>query len=65
MRIFPGIPPDFPIHAQSIERAVKLTTAAVLKAYSWDQQHSTILATMISRRTRKRFRSKKHYKIIG
>jgi hypothetical protein len=64
MRIFPGIPPDFPIHSQSVERAVKLTTAAVQKAYSWDQQHSIILATMKSRRTRKRFRSKKHYKII-
>ena len=39
IRIFPGVPPNYPIHSQSVERAVKMTTAAVQKAYSWDQNN--------------------------
>lgn len=57
-------PPDYPIHSQSVERCVKLVSAATKKAYSWEKQHQHILATAKSRSVRREFSSKIHYKII-
>ena len=56
-------PPDFPIHSQSVERCVKLTSSAVKQAYSWERQHQIILATIKSRKSRKKFASKGSYQV--
>jgi len=61
MVLFPGIPPDFGIHSQSVERAVKLTSAASKTAYSWEKRHELIVGKNKSRKLRKRFDSKKDY----
>lgn len=52
---------DFPIHSQSVERAVKLVSEASKHAYSMDKRHGIICGKQKSRKKRKRFPSKKDY----
>ena len=51
--------PEYPIHSQTVERSVKLTTNASQRAYSWKQQHSLIVSTIKSRNLRKIFNTKR------
>ena len=50
--------PVFPLHAQSVERAVKLTSEASKRSYIWEKRHQFIVATNKSRAERPHFRSK-------
>ena len=54
--------PDFPCHSQSVERAVKLVPEAASKACGPDRRHIHIASVIASRKARKPFKSKKHYK---
>ena len=54
--------PSFPCHSQSVERAVKLVTEAASKVCGAARRHSHIVSVMASRKARKPFKSKKHYK---
>jgi hypothetical protein len=61
MIVFPGIPPAVPLHSQSVERAVKMTSEASTTSYSWAKGHENIVTVCASRKQRKRFPSKKGY----
>jgi hypothetical protein len=61
MVILPGCLPAIPIHTQSVERAVKLTTDACYITYSREKHHELIVAKLRSRKNRKRCDSKKDY----
>jgi hypothetical protein len=61
MKVFPGLPPPIPLHTQSVERAVKLTSEACRTSYTWEKRHEYIVAKIASRQKRKRFSSKKDY----
>ncbi len=61
MRTVRGLPPDFPLHSQSVERAVKLTSEASKRSYVWERRHKYIVATNKSRAQRPQFRSKSDY----
>jgi hypothetical protein len=50
-----------PIHSQSVERAVKLTSDTAKLAFTYKKRHEYILATMASREKRKSFTSKSKY----
>ena len=63
MRDEPGEPPNYPIHSQTVERAVKLVSEATKKSYNWDKQYMSILSTVKSRNERPMFGSKKDYVI--
>jgi hypothetical protein len=54
-------PPKFPLHSQSVERAVKLTSEASTTSYIWQKRHNYIIAKNKSRAERPEFRSKKDY----
>ena len=54
--------PGFPCHSQSVERAVKLVTEAASKVCGPDRRHNHIVSVIASRKARKPFKSKKHYK---
>ena len=54
--------PNFPCHSQSVERAVKLVTEAAFKVCGADRRHNHIVSVLASRKARKPFKSKKHYK---
>ena len=54
--------PEFPCHSQSVERAVKLVTEAASKVCGADRRHNHIVSVIASRKARKPFKSKKHYK---
>jgi hypothetical protein len=54
-------PPHFPLHSQSVERAVKLTTEASTTSYIWQKRHNSIIAKNKSRLQRPEFRTKKTY----
>ena len=54
--------PGFPCHSQSVERAVKLVTEAASKVCGADRRHNHIVSVIASRKARKPFKSKKHYK---
>jgi hypothetical protein len=54
-------PPPFPLHSQSVERAVKLTTEASTTSYIWQKRHNYIVAKSKSRAGRPEFRTKKDY----
>ena len=58
----PIVFPDFPCHSQSVERAVKLVTEAASKVCGADRRHNHIVSVLASRKARKPFGSKKHYK---
>jgi hypothetical protein len=59
----PAAPPCFPIHTQSVERAVKLTTEASRTSYVWEKRHEYIVAKNASRQAREKFKTKKEYKV--
>jgi hypothetical protein len=61
MRAETGVPPAFPLHSQSVERAVKLTSEASKKSYIWELRHKYIVATSKSRAERPQFRKKADY----
>lgn len=61
MILFPGVPPPVPLHTQTVERAVKLTSEASRSSYTWEKRHENIVAKSASRKKRKRFGSKKDY----
>jgi hypothetical protein len=61
MIVFPGVPPAVPLHTQSVERAVKMTSEASKSSYSWVKRHENIVTVCASRKQRKRFPSKKDY----
>ena len=54
-------PPKFPLHSQSVERAVKLTSEASTTSYIWQKRHNSIVAKNKSRKERPEFRTKKDY----
>jgi hypothetical protein len=62
MESSPSSPPNCPIHTQSVERAVKLTTEASKISYSWEKRHLAIVAKSASREARKPFKTQKDYK---
>ena len=53
----------FPVHSQSVERAVKLVTESASCVYGQDRRHGFILNKVASRRRRTDFLSKKYYSI--
>jgi hypothetical protein len=53
--------PGYPLHSQSVERAVKLTSEASKRSYSWEKRHQYIVARNKSRLERPQFRSKSDY----
>jgi hypothetical protein len=61
MKTSAASPPSFPLHSQSVERAVKLTSEASRKSYVWEKKHEYIVAQTKSRASRPEFRSKKDY----
>ena len=61
MAASPGVAPVFPIHTQSVERAVKLTSEAAKTSYVWEKRHNYIVAKNASRKQRKGFKTKKDY----
>ena len=61
MQTVRGLPPDFPLHSQSVERAVKLTSEASKRSYVWERRHKYIVAINKSRAQRPQFRSKSDY----
>jgi hypothetical protein len=54
-------PPRFPLHSQSVERAVKLTTEASTTSYIWQKRHNSIIVKNKSRLQRPEFLTKKTY----
>lgn len=56
------IPISFPIHSQSVERSVKLTTEFSKRCYKLEDQRKYIISTTKSRKLRKRIKSKQDYK---
>ena len=56
--------PNFPVHSQTVERAVKLVTEAASVVCGADERHKHILSVNASRKSRKMFDTKKNYKVI-
>ena len=61
MREDPGLPPSWPIHSQSVERAVRMTSEAAKHSFNWLKRHEFILAKQKSRKERPTFASKQDY----
>ena len=55
--------PAFPLHTQSVERAVKLVTEASHQVEGEEGRHGWILSVLEARRIRKPFETKKDYKV--
>jgi hypothetical protein len=55
------MPPPIPIHTQSVERAVKMTSEACMLSFFWEKRHDYIVARNLSRKQRRIFESKKDY----
>jgi hypothetical protein len=53
--------PNYPLHSQTVERAVKLTSEASTKYYIWQKRHNFIVAKNKCRKQRPHFRSKSDY----
>ena len=53
-------PPYYPLHTQSTERAVKLTTEASSSVFGFEKRHGFILSRMGSRQAISSYRSKKN-----
>ena len=53
--------PSFPLHTQTVERAVKLVTEASSKVEGEERRHGRILSVIEARRCRKPFDTKKDY----
>jgi hypothetical protein len=58
-------PPNFPLHAQSVERAVKLTTEVSSMAVDLEKRNQLALGKTLSRKIRPSFKSKKEYALDG
>ena len=56
--------PKYPVHSQSVERAVKLVSEASSKVSGEERRHTSILSVVSSRRSRKAFDTKKDYAVI-
>ena len=56
-----GLGPAFPLHSQSVERAVKLVSDASKRSYIWEKRHSFCVSTSKSRKQRPQFRTKADY----
>ena len=50
--------PDYPLHTQAVERAVKLTTEAASKVVGFEQRHGMICHRIKARKLIPRFHSK-------
>ena len=59
----PHIFPSFPVHTQTVERAVKLVSEASSKVEGAERRHGHILSVMEARRIRLPFDNKRDYKI--
>ena len=59
----PHLFPAFPVHTQSVERAVKLVTEASSQVCGEEKRHEFILSVIKARKIRKPFDTKKDYKI--
>ena len=57
----PGILPRFPIHTQSVERAVKNTSEAATKSWSKEKRHKAIATKSAARGTRPKSHSKQDF----
>ena len=55
--------PKYPVHSQSVERAVKLVTEASFKVAGEERRHTSILSVISSRKSRKSFDTKKDYAV--
>ena len=55
--------PAFPVHTQSVERAVKLVTEACSQVYGEERRHGYILSVIEARKIRKPFDSKGQYQL--
>ena len=55
--------PKYPVHSQSVERAVKLVTEASFKVAGEERRHTSILSVISSRKSRKAFDTKKDYAV--
>ena len=56
-------PPLYPIHSQSVERAVKLTSEFSKKSYKLSDQRKYIISALTSRKMRPRFNNKCQYEV--
>jgi hypothetical protein len=56
-----GDPPQFPIHTQSVERAVKNTSEAASSSWSWETRHETIVSKEYARAKRPKSDSKQDF----
>jgi hypothetical protein len=52
---------NYPLHSQTVERAVKLTSEASKRSYIWEVRHKYIVATNKSRGERPIFYAKSDY----
>jgi hypothetical protein len=55
--------PSFPLHTQSVERAVKLVTEASSRVEGEERRHGYILSVLEARRIRKPFDTKRDYTV--
>ena len=60
----PHIFPKFPLHSQTVERAVKLVSSAAAQVVGGDRRHGHILSILKARETRKPANSKKDYEYM-
>ena len=60
----PHIFPSFPVHTQSVERAVKLVSEASLIVEGAERRHGQILSVMEARMIWLAFENMKDYKVI-
>lgn len=59
----PHVFPSFPVHTQSVERAVKLVTEAASQVCGEEKRHGFILTVNKARKVRKPFDTKKDYQM--
>ena len=55
--------PKYPVHSQTVERAVKLVTEAASKVAGEERRHTNILSVLASRKSRKGYDTKKDYAV--
>jgi hypothetical protein len=56
-------PPNFPLHSQSVERAVKVTSEVSKLAVNLERRNQLALGKLESRKIRASFKTKRHYKL--
>ena len=62
IKIAPYSFPNYPLHSQSVERAVKLVTEAASKVVGEEKRHEHILSKVKARKVRKACDTKRNYK---